>query len=91
MVENYPQNNPYTVCVVTAIVRNWQSCMGIALADIPQSCTTMPQVCGQDDIPTLGCLAGQYNDVPGPSWVCLNAVNFIWAGYNITNAMCPSP
>ena len=88
---NHPVNNPYTVCVVNALVRNWQSCMGMPLTEIPTSCPTLPQVCGADDDPATGCLTGTYSDVPGPSWACNNAVNLVSGGVTITNALCPAP
>ena len=86
-----PHTNPYIGCAFYAILRDWQTCAGFPLTDPPSSCATIPQVCGPDDSPTLGCLAGQYGDVPGPSWWCLNAVNFMSGGYTITTAWCPAP
>ena len=86
-----PHTNPYIGCAHNALLRDWQTCMGLPLTDTPGDCATIPVVCGPDDNATTGCLNGSYSDVPGSSWACNNAVNFMWGAHHVTNAVCPAP
>lgn len=91
-----PHDNPYFSCAFFEIFQEWKRCMGIPTLTVDiHNCYSLDNPCGPDypadDNPTDGCTAGQYNHVPGPSWSCVNAVDFFWGGFRIRNAVCPMP